>query len=45
MPHPTRSFDSLAERGFPDNVAVSYDINFHRYLKEGDRPTPLHHGD
>jgi hypothetical protein len=35
---PYEVFDSLAERGFPDNVAVSYDINFHRYLKEGDRP-------
>ena len=35
---PYKVFDELAERGFPDNVAVSYDINFHRYLTEGERP-------
>lgn len=35
---PYRVFDELAERGFPDNVAVSYDINFHRYLTEDERP-------
>lgn len=30
-------FDALRERGFPANVAVSYDITFHRLLVEGDR--------
>ncbi|TDG13676.1 hypothetical protein E2F43_09140 [Seongchinamella unica] len=35
---PYRVFDELSARGFPDNVAVSYDIRFHRYLVEGERP-------
>lgn len=35
---PYQIFDTLSESGFPDNVAVSYDISFHRYLIEGDRP-------
>jgi acyl dehydratase len=30
----------LEQRGFPANVAVSYDLRFHRYLVEGDR---VHH--
>jgi hypothetical protein len=34
---PYQVFDTLAEHGFVGNVAVSYDINFHRYLEEGDR--------
>ena len=34
---PYAIFDTLAEHGFPGNVAVSYDIRFHRYLQEGDR--------
>ena len=34
---PYQIFDTLAEAGFPANVAVSYDITFHRYLQEGDR--------
>ncbi len=35
---PYQVLDSLAEMGFPGNVAVSYNISFHRYLREGDRP-------
>lgn len=34
---PYQVFDTLTEHGFAGNVAVSYDITFHRYLKEGDR--------
>jgi acyl dehydratase len=34
---PYQVFDSLTEYGYPGNVAVSYDISFHRYLEEGDR--------
>lgn len=34
---PYRVFDTMAEHGFSANVAVSYDISFHRYLREGDR--------
>ena len=34
---PYQVFDTLAEHGFPGNVAVSYDISFHRLLEEGDR--------
>ncbi len=34
---PYEIFDILSENGFPGNVAVSYDISFHRYLQEGDR--------
>lgn len=32
-----RVFDVLEEHGFPGIVAVSYDIQFHRLLLEGDR--------
>ena len=35
---PYQVFDTLAEHGYPANVAVSYDISFHRYLREGERP-------
>ncbi|MEH6587998.1 MAG: MaoC family dehydratase N-terminal domain-containing protein [Halioglobus sp.] len=35
---PYQVFDTMAQKGFPDNVAVSYDISFHRYLNEGERP-------
>ncbi|MBT8138755.1 MAG: MaoC family dehydratase N-terminal domain-containing protein [Gammaproteobacteria bacterium] len=34
---PYQIFDTLSKNGFPGNVAVSYDITFHRYLLEGDR--------
>ena len=34
---PYEIFDILSDNGFPGNVAVSYDISFHRYLQEGDR--------
>ena len=34
---PYQVLDTLAAHGFPANVAVSYDITFHRYLVEGDR--------
>ncbi len=34
---PYAIFDTLQELGFPGNVAVSYDITFHRYLLEHDR--------
>lgn len=34
---PYQVFDTLSENGFPGNVAVSYDITFHRLLLEGDR--------
>jgi acyl dehydratase len=34
---PYQVFDALAEHGFDSNVAVSYDISFHRLLEEGDR--------
>ena len=37
---PYQIFDTLSEHGFPANVAVSYDLTFHRYLREGDR---VHH--
>jgi acyl dehydratase len=30
-------FDEMKALGYPANVAVSYDINFHRHLKPGDR--------
>lgn len=33
---PYQVFDTLTEHGFAGNVAVSYDISFHRYLLEGD---------
>jgi acyl dehydratase len=38
--HPYQVMQDLEELGFPANVAVSYDISFHRYLVEGDR---VHH--
>lgn len=34
---PYQIFDTLAVNGFPGNVAVSYDIQFHRYLVEGEQ--------
>lgn len=34
---PYQVFDVMAAKGFAGNVAVSYDIQFHRYLLEGDR--------
>lgn len=34
---PYEVFDVLSRRGFAGNVAVSYDIRFHRLLREGDR--------
>lgn len=34
-PYPV--IDYLSENGFPGNVAISYDIHFHRLLCEGDR--------
>jgi hypothetical protein len=38
--HPYQVMQDLERSGFPANVAVSYDISFHRYLEEGDR---VHH--
>lgn len=37
---PYQIFDTLSEFGYDSNVAVSYDITFHRYLAQGDR---VHH--
>jgi acyl dehydratase len=34
---PYKVLDTLSDNGFPGNVAVSYDITFHRLLLEGDR--------
>ncbi|WP_170287331.1 FAS1-like dehydratase domain-containing protein [Halioglobus maricola] len=34
---PYQVFDDLKAAGFPANVAVSYDIQFHRYLSEGEQ--------
>ena len=34
---PYAVFDALSARGYAANVAVSYDIQFHRLLQEGDR--------
>jgi acyl dehydratase len=34
---PYQVLDTLSQNGFPGNVAVSYDITFHRLLLEGDR--------
>ena len=34
---PYQVLDTLAENGHPGNVAVSYDITYHRLLLEGDR--------
>jgi len=31
-------FDEMRLMGYPANVAVSYDINFSRYLRPGERP-------
>lgn len=39
---PYQVFDTLAEHGYPGNVAVSYDITFHRMLEEGDRAHHYH---
>ena len=36
--HPYQVFESMTAMGYPDNVAVSYQISFYRYLVEGDRP-------
>ena len=38
--HPYQIMHDLEALGFPANVAVSYDITFHRYLVAGDR---VHH--
>lgn len=35
--HPYQLMQDLEQLGFPANVAISYDIQFHRYLVEGDR--------
>lgn len=35
--HPFEVLAVLKEHGFGANVAVSYDLRFHRYLREGDR--------
>ncbi|MCB1695575.1 MAG: MaoC family dehydratase N-terminal domain-containing protein [Pseudomonadales bacterium] len=35
--HPYQIMADLESCGFLGNVAVSYDISFHRYLEEGDR--------
>ncbi|MFT5483853.1 MAG: hypothetical protein ACI9GW_002512 [Halieaceae bacterium] len=37
---PFQVIDDLVALGFPGNVAVAYDIQFHRYLVAGDR---VHH--
>jgi hypothetical protein len=34
---PYQVFDDMRALGYPANVAVSYDISFHHYLREGDR--------
>ncbi len=34
---PFPAIDYLAANGFPGNVAVSYDLRFHRLLREGER--------
>lgn len=34
---PYQVFDTMTEKGYPGNVAVSYDIQFHQLLVEGDR--------
>ncbi len=38
--HPYPLMAALEQAGFPDNVAVGYDLHFHRYLTEGDE---VHH--
>ena len=35
---PYQVFDDMRLLGYPANVAVSYDIRFHRYLRVGERP-------
>lgn len=35
---PYQVFDDMHAMGYPANVAVSYDINFHHYLRVGERP-------
>jgi hypothetical protein len=35
---PYRVFDDMTAMGYGGNVAVSYDLTFHRYLEEGERP-------
>lgn len=35
---PYQVFDELHAMGYPANVAVSYDISFHHYLRVGERP-------
>ena len=35
---PYQVFDDMCELGYAGNVAVSYDITFERYLREGERP-------
>ena len=35
---PYRVFDEMRTIGYAANVAVSYDISFHHYLRVGDRP-------
>ena len=35
---PYEIFTVMAAAGVPGNVAVNYDITFHRYLREGERP-------
>jgi hypothetical protein len=34
---PYQVFETMQKMGYSSNVAVSYDISFHRYLREGDR--------
>ena len=34
---PYQVFDDMKALGYPDNVAVSYDISFHRRLREGEQ--------
>ena len=34
---PYQVFDTMTGQGYPGNVAVSYDIQYHRLLLEGDR--------
>ncbi|MEE4659679.1 MAG: MaoC family dehydratase N-terminal domain-containing protein [Halieaceae bacterium] len=34
--HPYPHMQALEAAGFPDNVAVGYDLHFHRYLTEGE---------
>ncbi len=37
MAAPYQVFDDMAQKGYPANVAVSYDITFLRYLRVGDQ--------